>query len=537
MLQGIGASKGIAIGEIKYLITSDLSVNKGTGHDPAIEKVRLTMAIAKAQKELDALYKKAAAVDPKTAEVFSVHKMMLEDPEFTDAMENELLEGCEAEWAVASVRDEYKAMFDTMEDEYMRARGADVLDISNRLLRLLKGVSERENLCDEPVILCAEDLLPSDTVKLKKESVLGFITKLGSSTSHSVILARTMGIPCIVGLGADFDKLPQRGSVAMDGDTGEIAVNPDKRALTDFHRRQEVYNASKAELSAFRYRKAVTAGGRNVLVCCNIGTPEDAKAVLETGADGVGLFRSEFIYLGRDGFPSEEEQFQSYKTVLETLSPRPVVIRTLDLGSDKQAPYFSIPQEANPALGYRAVRICLKQTDIFKTQLRALYRASAYGSLSIMIPMISHVSQLQKAKAIAEEVQRELEREGTPVREHVPLGIMVETPAAALLSAELAQEAEFFSIGTNDLTQYTLAVDRMNPAVNELFDSGNAAVLKLIAMTAASAHRRNIWVGICGESAANTALTDFYMACGIDELSVSPSAVLAVKKAVCMSKD
>lgn len=535
IVKGIGASKGIAVGPIRTLVKTDLSVEDGPGSGAESECKRLEEALAQAGQELSHLYEKAKAAGSDSADVFSVHQMMLEDPEFTDSIRANIQAGHNAQWAVACTRDEMKAVFDAMDDAYMRARGADVMDISNRLIRILKGEQETA-LKTGPCILAAEDLYPSDTVKLDKNAILGFITRRGSSTSHSVILARAMGIPCIVGLENGFDCLPKEGEIWMDGGSGEVAIDPAPEEQAMFSARRDMFLQDKEGLQAYWGREAITGNGHKVQVCANIGSPQDAEKALKAGADGVGLFRSEFIYLGRDSFPSEEEQFEAYKTVLKLLAPRPVVIRTLDLGSDKQADYFQIPREDNPALGYRAIRICLKQQDIFRTQLRALYRASAFGNLSIMFPMISHIEQLRLAKKIAAEVQDELAKEGISTAKNVPLGMMVETPAAALLADTFAKEADFFSIGTNDLTQYTLAADRLNPNVNDLFDSANPAVLKAIAMTAKAAHENGIWVGICGESAANTALTSFYMSAGIDELSVSPSLVTEVRRAVIESK-
>lgn len=530
-LTGIGASAGVAMGTLRYLVTPDLSVYPGEGKGTEAEKAALEAALKQAGRELEALYHKAVADNSQAAEVFSVHQMMLEDPEYTDMIFSGIEEGQNAAYATAAARDMMKSVFDAMDDAYMQARGADVVDISNRLIRILKGIEEPAPI-DSPCILAAEDLYPSDTVKLDKNLILGFVTRYGSSTSHSVILSRTMGIPCIVGMENAYLQLPKEGRVLMDGGKGELIVDAMPQEEADFAARLMAYKQEKDALSAYFGKQAVTKSGHKVLVAANIGSPEDAQNALNAGADGVGLFRSEFIYLGRSAFPTEQEQFEAYKGAIEALSPRPVVIRTLDLGSDKQAAYFQIPGEENPALGYRAIRICLNQQEIFKTQLKALFRASAYGNLSIMFPMISHIEQLREAKAIAAQVREELIKEGVPVAEKVPLGMMVETPAAALLAEDFAKEADFFSIGTNDLTQYTLAADRMNPKVNALFDSAHPAVLKAIELTAKAAHNNGIWVGICGESAANKALIPFYMQVGIDELSVSPGLINGVRKAV-----
>ncbi|MDE6839804.1 MAG: phosphoenolpyruvate--protein phosphotransferase [Oscillospiraceae bacterium] len=533
MLKGIAASAGAAVAPLYHLEEPDLSVTRESGLDPAAQHQRYDQAAAQAIGELDALYEKARATDENVAQVFDIHRMMLEDPDLIDGIDALLDQGFNAEYAVRETADGLAAMFKAMEgDEYMQARAADVMDVGNRLIRVLKGIPDTAEFPDEPVIVAAVDLLPSQTVRLDKDKVAGFVTKLGSSTSHSVILARTLGIPCIVGMGEDYDKLPQSGLAAIDGSTGEVVPHPDEASQREFRRRREVFLADQAALEAYKDRKAVTKSGHRVLVCANIGGLDDIDAVIARGGGGVGLFRSEFVYLNSDSFPTEEAQFQIYKEVLARLAPRPVVVRTLDLGSDKQAPYFGIEGEENPAMGYRAIRICLKRPDIFRTQLRALLRASVYGKLNIMFPMITHVEQVLEIKTILAQVRQELDKEGVPYSQEVEYGIMIETPAAAVMADVLAKEVDFFSIGTNDLTQYTLAADRMNANISELFDSGHPAILRLIERTARAAHDAGIWVGICGESAANTALTAFYMSVGIDELSVSPASIPAVKRAV-----
>ena len=533
MLKGIAASAGVAIAELFHLDQPDLTVAPETGRDPAAERARYDAAAAQALRELDALYDRACQTDEQTAQVFDIHRMMLDDPDFCEGVGDALDQGASAEWAVQQTADGLAAMFQAMEgDEYMQARAADVRDVASRLIRILKGVGEAAMVADRPVIVAAADLLPSQTVQMDKANVAGFVTKYGSITSHAVILARTLGIPCVVGMGEDFDRLPAAGTVAMDGSTGEVAPDPDGAVLADFQARRAAYLADQAALEEYRDRQAVTSTGHKVLVAANIGGLEDLDAVLAHGGDGVGLLRSEFIYLNSPDFPTEEAQFQIYKQVLERLAPRPVVVRTLDLGSDKQAPYFGIENEDNPAMGYRAIRICLKEPHIFRTQLRALLRASVYGTLDIMFPMIGQLEQVRQIKETVAQVQRELEAEGVPFNRDIQYGIMVETPAAAIMSDVLAEEVDFFSIGTNDLTQYTMAADRMNARVSDLFDPADPAVLRLIELTAKNAHAAGIWVGICGESAANTALTQFYMSVGIDELSVSPASIPAVKRAV-----
>lgn len=533
MLKGIGASAGVAVAELFHLEEADLSVTLVQGLDPAAEQTRYEGAAAQALRELDALYDKACETDENVAQVFDIHRMMLDDPDFCEGIADIIAEGANAEYAVRQTADGLAAMFQAMEgDEYMQARAADVQDVAGRLIRILKGVQDADTQFDRPVIVAAADLLPSQTVRLDKEKVVGLVTKYGSSTSHSVILARTLGIPCIVGMGEDFDRLPDSGLLAMDGSTGEAIPDPDGAVLAEFEGRRAAYLADQAALEQYRDREAITRSGHKVLVAANIGGLEDIDAVLANGGDGVGLLRSEFIYLNSEDFPSEEAQFQIYKEVLERLAPRPVVVRTLDLGSDKQAPYFGIDNEENPAMGYRAIRICLKEPHIFRTQLRALLRASPYGNLNIMFPMITQLGQVLQIKDILAQLRAELDDAGIPYSRDIQYGIMVETPAAAVMSDVLAKEVDFFSIGTNDLTQYTLAADRMNARISDLFDSADPAVLRLIELTAKNAHDAGIWVGICGESAANTALTSFYMSVGIDELSVSPSSIAAVKRAV-----
>lgn len=535
-LMGIGASGGAAVARIFYLENMDLTVTERRGLDPAEQLGRFRGAVGQAKSELAALYEHALSADAQTAAVFEVHQMLLEDPEFADAAEEMIGTGASAEWAVQSTAAALRAMFDHMEDEYFRARGADVTDVSRRVLRILLGVSDVSAKLTEPVIVAATDLLPSQTVRLDRDNVVGFVTQLGSNTSHSVILARTMGIPCVVSLGDAFLNIPKTGVLAIDGGSGEVLVNPTSDERAAFEARIKANKESREALERYRGREAVSPSGKRVLVAANIGSPSDAALALKNDADGIGLFRSEFLYLESSDFPDEHTQFEAYKSVLSQLAPRPVVIRTLDFGSDKQAPYYDIGHEENPALGFRAIRICLKRKDIFTTQLRALLRASVYGRLCVMFPMISHLEQVLEIKSVVAEVKEALTREGVPFAGDVEFGIMVETPAAAVISDQLAKEVDFFSLGTNDLTQYTLAVDRTNGSVHELFDSAHPAVLRLIEMTVKSAHENGIWVGICGESAANTRLTDFYLSIGIDELSVSPASVLAVKRAVIESR-
>ena len=536
LLKGVGASQGAAIAHIYYIKQLDLSVEKLEGKNPVIETDRYEKAKEQALSELDELLEKTAATDSVAAQVFDIHKMMLDDPDFCDGVEAALTSGLNAEYAVKSSADALSDFLGTLENEVMRSRAADVRDVSERLIRILKGIDDSFEMPDGEMIVLAEDLLPSQTVRLDRSKVVGFVTKRGSVTSHSVILAKTMGIPCIVGMGDAFESLPMSGEIAIDGKTGEVLVSLSDSERNDFLLRVENFKQIKEELEIYRNIAAVTPKGHKVKICANIGGVADAETALNFGADGVGLFRSEFLYLESSNFPSEEKQFEAYKAVLEKMAPRPVVIRTLDLGSDKQAPYFDIPEEENPALGYRAIRICLKEPQIFRTQLRALLRASIYGKLQVMFPMITHLGQVLEIKKIIGQIKSELDDEGLPYSQYIEFGIMVETPAAAVMSDELAKEVDFFSIGTNDLTQYTMAADRMNARIRDIFNPADPAVLRFIEMTARAAHDNGIWVGICGESAADTALTDFYMSIGIDELSVSPASVPAVKKAVVSCK-
>ena len=536
LIKGVGASPGAAIAQIYYIKQLDLSVIRQEGKNPDTETERYENAKAQAMSELDALFEKTAATDAASAQVFEIHKLMLEDPDFCEGVESSIASGLNAEFAVKDSADSLANFLATLENEVMRERAADVRDVSGRLIRILKGIEEISETPDEEIIVLAEDLLPSQTVRLDRQKVAGFVTKRGSVTSHSVILAKTMGIPCIVGLADSFDTLPESGELAIDGKTGEILLNPSEAEREDFLSRVKAFKKQKENLEKYRLVSAVTRGGHKVQVCANIGSVADAETALSFGADGVGLFRSEFLYLESSNFPSEEKQFLAYKSVLEKMAPRPVVIRTLDLGSDKQADYFQIPDEENPALGYRAIRICLNEPPIFRTQLRALLRASVFGKLQVMFPMITHLGQVLEIKRVLGQIKEELDKEGTPYSREIEFGIMVETPAAAVMSDELAKEVDFFSIGTNDLTQYTMAADRMNARLRGIFNPADPAVLRFIEMTARNAHENGIWVGICGESAADTTLTDFYISLGIDELSVSPASIPAVKKAIIESR-
>ncbi len=537
VLLGNGASSGVAIGDIYYLKKHDLSVEDTPITDVEGELTRFEHAKIEATMQLTKLYDHAVLTDYDTAQVFEVHKMLLDDPDFVDGCTEMISNGSNAEYAVFTVRTMIADMFLAMDDPYMRARSADIIDISDRMLKILKGVKETDLSLTGKLIVVAEDLLPSETVKLDKNNVVGFVTKFGSNTSHSAILARTMGIPAVVNMREAFADIPLDGKIAIDGNTGKVVVDPTSTILANYKEMIEKENQEKADLQQYMGKEAVTKSGHSIKVGANIGSISDVEEVVKNGADCVGLFRSEFIYLESDHFPTEDEQFEIYKEVATKLDGLNVIIRTLDLGADKQAPYFGIPNEDNPALGYRAIRICLAEPTIFDAQLRALLRASAFGNISIMFPMVSHFSQVEEAKRLVSYIMKEYDEKGIAYNKDIKIGVMIETPASVMIADKLAKEVDFFSIGTNDLTQYTLACDRMNTNVEALFDSRNEAVLKMIELTAKAAHENGIWVGICGESAGDLTLTDFYIKNNIDELSVSPSKILKLKKTILDSKN
>lgn len=532
---GIGASDHVAVEKIHYLEQADYHVEKKKNCHKAFELKSFYDTQKQAIIELKNLYEKARIQNEKTAEVFEIHQMLLEDLDFIEGVEALLDKGYNAEYAVEQTGDKFKRIFEASENEILQARAMDVLDVTRRMIRIFKGIEESTHVPEGRFILISEDLYPSDIVKFDTEHIAGFITKFGSKNSHAAILARTLNLPIVVHLGSRFDEIPHYGVIAMNGATGEIVINPNKYILDIYQKKLLEEKEMLQELEQYRHKEAISPSGHKVLVAANIGNLMDADLVIKHDADGVGLFRSEFIYLERSDYPKEETQLKIYSEVLKKLSPRQVIFRTLDIGADKTAEYFRLAHEENPALGYRAIRICLKNKDLFKTQLRALYRASVDGNLAIMIPMITHLEQVLETKEIINEVKEELKKEGHPFKD-VPVGIMIETPAAVMISDDLAQVVDFFSIGTNDLTQYTLAVDRMNTEIEQLFDSRHKAVLKMIALTAKAAHDHGIWVGICGESASDLSLIDFYLENKIDELSVSPGKVLRVKKAIIESK-
>ncbi len=529
---GKSVLKGVAVGRVFCYKKQDYHIEKTEITDIDGELNRVKEAIEAAKTQLTALYDKAlTSVGEDHAMIFDIHRMMLEDDDYLEVIEQAVKDGTNAEYAVEMAQEQFAQLFASMDDDYMKARAVDIKDISQRVIRILLGIPEDGVPTEEPVILIADDLTPSETVKMNRNKILAFVTVRGSSNSHTAILARSMNLPALV----NTKMKPSddwNGKVGVvDGFNGEFILEPEKDILDEMILRKNQWVADLEALEALKGKENVTGDGRRVDIFANIGKVNDVEAVLEADAGGIGLFRSEFLYLGRESFPTEDEQFASYKTVLEKMGGKKVVIRTLDIGADKKVDYFHLDPEENPALGYRAIRICLDRPEIFMTQLRAIYRASAYGKASIMFPMIVSVEEVKRIKEIVEQVKGELTVEGYPMGE-VELGIMVETPAAALLSDKLAKEVDFFSIGTNDLTQYTLAVDRQNQKLESTCNTHHPAVLKLIEMTVKNGHKVGIWVGICGELAADTDLTETFLDMGVDELSVSPSSVLKVRKAV-----
>ena len=524
---------GIAIGRIKVYNKSEQQVKRVHVDDTEHEKKRYYAAVDKAARQLQELYDKAVKeVGEANAAIFEMHQIMLTDDDYKESVEN-IIESqhVNAEYAVAQTGDYYAAMFAAMEDEYMRGRSADVKDISERLINILSGFNASSMVSDEPVIIVAEDLAPSETVQLDKDKILSFVSVKGSVNSHTAILARTMGIPALIGTPVIPDNDIDGKMGIVDGNSGCLYVDPDNEKLGYYRKKRDEQLKQKELLQLLKGREDITIDGRKIKLYANIGNVKDVMTVKANDAAGIGLFRSEFIYLERDTFPTEEEQFNIYRTVAENMAGKPVIIRTLDIGADKQCDYFNMDKEDNPALGMRAIRICLTRTEIFKTQLRALYRASAYGNINIMYPMIANMWEIDRIKEIEKEVRDELKQQGIDTG-NVQTGIMIETPAAVMLSDELAEKVDFFSIGTNDLTQYTLAVDRQNPKLDSFFDPHHPAVLKMIKMVVDNAHKAGIWAGICGELGADTSLTREFLKMGVDELSVSPGRILPIRKII-----
>ena len=532
---GKGVYGAIAVGKISIFKKQDTVIQRTSVTDTEAEKARVEAAKTASSEQLQAIYEKALKeVGETNAQIFEIHMMMLEDEDYTESIQNIIdTQKVNAEYAVSVTADNFAEMFSAMDDAYMQARAADVRDISDRIIANLTGTAAAQNTSSEKVIICADDLAPSETVSLDKDKVLAFVTAHGSSNSHTAILARNMNIPAVIGVGSNFLKEVQDGTEAIvDGFTGEIFVEPDETTRQRLLEKQKADEEKKRLLLELKGKENITKDGTKVNIYANIGSVDNIGAVLLNDAGGIGLFRSEFLYLENNDYPSEEQQFLAYKRVLESMAGKKVIIRTLDIGADKQVDYFHLKKEENPAMGCRAIRICLTRPEIFKTQLRALYRASIYGNLGVMFPMITSVSELEKILAICEEVKAELREQSVTYSDTMELGIMIETPAAAIISDRLAPMVDFFSVGTNDLTQYTLACDRQNPDIEPFIDTHHEAILRLIEMSAKNAHANGAWIGICGELAADTALTETFLRMGIDELSVSPAFVLKVRDAV-----
>ncbi len=530
---GKSVCSGIAIGKIRVYKKDVQQVKRTKAKDPESELARFASAKEEAVRQLKCLYDKALKeVGEANAAIFEVHQMMLEDVDYNESVEN-IVRGQEVnvEYAVAATGDNFSRMFSAMDDDYMRERAADVKDISERLLAVLNGRNAGTAETEEPVIIVADDLAPSETVQLDKDMVLSFVTVHGSANSHTAILARMMEIPALVGAGLPLDETVDGKLGIVDGASGKIYVEPDEDTLNEMRERQQEEAEKKELLQRLKGRENVTLDGQKVMLYANIGNIKDLAMVMQNDAEGIGLFRSEFLYLEKEDYPDEEEQFQIYKQAAETMAGKRVVIRTLDIGADKQCGYFNMEHEENPALGYRAIRICLTRPEVFKTQLRALFRASAFGNIAIMYPMITSIKEIKRIKEVVGEVKAELDAQKMPYGEPEQ-GIMIETPAAALISDVLAREVDFFSIGTNDLTQYTLAIDRQNPKLDEFYDAHHPAVLRMISMVVENAHRAGIWAGICGELGADQTLTREFLAMGVDELSVSPGSILPIRKIV-----
>jgi phosphotransferase system enzyme I (PtsI) len=525
---------GVSIGRLSFYKRKQRVIKRTHVDAVEAECARFQEAKTTAAGQLKELYEKALAdVGEANAMIFEIHQMMLEDLDYIESVENIIrTQEVNAEFAVAATADNFAQMFTAMDDAYMQGRAADVKDVSERVLNILCGVDEGIKQTEEPSIIAADDLAPSETVQLDKSKVLGFATMYGSANSHTAILARTMNIPAIIGLGEELsDKLDGQMAV-IDGFTGSLYIDPDEETLALMQEKRREDLEQRALLEQLKGKENVTKSGQKINIYANIGNISDVGAVLKNDAGGIGLFRSEFLYLENNTFPDEEQQFAVYRQAAENMAGRKVIIRTLDIGADKQADYFGLDKEENPALGYRAIRICLTRTNIFKTQLRALYRAAVFGNISIMFPMIISMKEIEKIKEIIAEVQGELKAEGIPFREDVELGVMIETPASVMISRELAREVDFFSVGTNDLTQYTLAIDRQNSKLDAFYDPHHPAILAMIKMAAENAHAEGKWIGICGELGADLELTEEFLKMGLDELSVSPAMVLPLRKKI-----
>ena len=530
VLQGQGVSKGIEYGSLYFYHRTSTQVTQQTVEDTAAEAQRLEEAKAKSIAQLEQMAEKAREeAGDSAAELFETHAMFVEDEDYTGAMDELLEEGWNAEYAVQQAGEQFAAMLAAMDDPYMRARAADIRDVTQRLLNNLMGIVEGGIDADHPVILAADDLAPSETIQLDKSKILAIATQGGSGNSHTAILARTMGIPAVCGLGDALNESMNGHAAYIVGDTGELIFDPDADTLAALQVRQKAQQEQRELMRTMVGQEDVTLDGRHIKVYCNIGSPEDVDAVLTNDGRGIGLFRSEFLYLAAEDYPSEEDQFRAYKEVAAAMQGKTVIIRTLDIGADKQVEYFGLNREENPAMGLRAIRICLNRPEVFRTQLRALYRASAYGKIAIMFPMIASVWEVKECRRACQKVMEELKAEGIPFDPEVEIGIMIETPAAVFIADELAPLVDFFSVGTNDLTQYTLACDRQCNDLGKFFDPHHPAVLRALKMAADAAHKAGIWIGICGELGADLSLLPTFLAIGIDELSVSPTAVLPLR--------
>ena len=531
--QGKSVYKGIVMGPVAVLKKNDYQVKRARIEDPEAEVKRVKEAVEVSKKQLGRLYDKAVReVGEASAAIFEVHQMMLEDEDYLESMENMIrTELVNAEYAAAATGDNFAEMFAAMDDEYMKARSADVKDISERLVRNLSGEGDNDLSSMEPSVIVADDLSPSETVQMDKEKILAFVTVHGSTNSHTAILARMMNIPALIGVPMDLNGLKTGMTAVVDGFSGQVIFEPEEDVRKETEKRMQEEAEKQKLLEELKGKENITPDGRKINIYANIGSVGDLGDVMENDAGGIGLFRSEFLYLGRNDFPTEEEQFQAYKQAVQTMAGKKVIIRTLDIGADKQVEYFNLGKEENPALGYRAIRICLKQPEIFKAQLRALFRAAVYGNLSVMYPMITSTEEVEKIYAIVAEVEEELKAQ--EVQYKIPeQGIMIETPAAVMISDRLAEMVDFFSIGTNDLTQYTLAIDRQNEQLDDFYNPHHEAVLRMIRMVVENAHKCGKWAGICGELGADLTLTEQFVRMGVDELSVAPSIILKLRKVV-----